>query len=295
MDQRRADAAAAGKPAPEATTQVGTTRCRDRSVHVADDTVCVEEPLEITIDDEPYYLTMRMPGEDIFLALGLCLTEGVISSFDDVLSVNHCVDSTNRVNVYLSPGRRGPAAPARRRGGIVYASCGICGKELLSDICIALAKSDETVSMGLSQVFDMQKAMEAHQPVFYATGATHAAALFDGEGHLLASSEDVGRHNALDKAIGRVLFEKKREKVKAAVLSSRLSYEMVQKAARLGVEIIAGASAPTSLAIDLAQGLNITLVGFLRPGSANIYTAPERITADRAPGARRRASGRLTQ
>ena len=109
--------------------------------------VCVEEPLEIMIDDEPYYLTMRMPGEDMFLALGLCLTEGVISSFDDVLSVNHCIDSANRVNVYLSPGRRAPAAPARRKGGIAYASCGICGKELISDICTALAKSDRTVSI----------------------------------------------------------------------------------------------------------------------------------------------------
>ena len=122
--------------------------------------------------------------------------------------------------------------------------------------------------------------MESRQPVFYATGGTHAAGLFDGEGRLLALSEDVGRHNALDKAIGRVLFEEKEGKAKAAVLSSRLSYEMVQKAARLGVEIIAGASAPTSLAIELAQQLDMTLIGFLRPGAANIYTVPERIAAD---------------
>jgi FdhD protein len=280
MEQRKADAARAGAPAPEATTQVRTTKWRDRSVRLTDDTVCVEEPLEIMIDDEPYYLTMRMPGEDIFLALGLCLTEGVISSFDDVLSVNHCIDSTNRVNVYLSRGRRGHAAPARKRGGIAYASCGMCGKELISDMCVDLAKSDKTVNIRLSQVFDMQNAMEAHQPVFYATGATHAAALFDGEGRSLACSEDVGRHNALDKAIGRVLFEKQMGKAKAAVLSSRLSYEIVQKAARLGIEVIAGTSAPTSLAIDLAEGLDITLIGFLRPGSANIYTSPGRITAD---------------
>jgi FdhD protein len=279
-DRGGADSTSGAQPAPEATIRVRATKCRDGSAHAADETVCVEEPLEITVDDEPYYLTMRMPGEDIFLALGLCLTEGVISSFDDVLSVSHCIDSTNRVNVYLSPERRGPGAPARKRSGIVYASCGVCGKELLSDICVALAKSDRTVSMRLSQVFDMQKAMEAHQPVFYATGATHAAALFDGEGRTLASSEDVGRHNALDKAIGRVLFEKKGGEAKAAVLSSRLSYEMVQKAARLGVELIAGVSAPTSLAIDLAERLDITLIGFLRPGSANIYTSPERVTVD---------------
>jgi FdhD protein len=278
-DQGKADSGG-DKPAPEATTQVRMTRYRRRSVRDADDTVCVEEPLEITINDEPYYLTMRMPGEDMFLALGLCLTEGVISSFDDVLSAGHCIDSANRVNVYLLPGRHNPGAPARKRGSAVYASCGICGKELLSDICTVLAKSEKTIRMNLSRIFDMQKAMEAHQPVFYATGATHVAGLFDGEGRPLALSEDVGRHNALDKTIGRVLFEKQREKVKAAVLSSRLSYEMVQKAARLGVEIIAGASAPTSLAIDLAQELDITLIGFLKPGAANIYTSPERIAID---------------
>ncbi len=276
----RAAGTAGDEPAPDATTQVRATRYRDRSVRVTDDAVCVEEPLEITIDDEPYYLTMRMPGEDIFLALGLCLTEGGISSLDDVLSVGHCIDSANRVNVYLSPGRQRPAAPARKRDGIVHASCRICGKELLSDICTSLATSEKTIHMRLAQLFDMRKAMESHQPVFRATGGTHGAALFDGEGRGLAFSEDVGRHNALDKVIGRVLFEKSRQKAKAAVLSSRLSYEMVQKAARLGVEIIAGASAPTSLAIDLARGLDITLIGFLRSGSANIYTHPERITAD---------------
>jgi FdhD protein len=151
---------------------------------------------------------------------------------------------------------------------------------LISDICTALAKSDRTICIALSRVFEMQKAMESHQPVFKATGGTHGAGLFDGRCRLLASSEDVGRHNALDKTIGRVLFEQKREQVKMAVLSSRLSYEMVQKSARLGVEIIAGASAPTSLAVELARQLDMTLIGFLRSGTANVYTVPERIIAD---------------
>jgi FdhD protein len=279
MDEERVDSAVEDKSAPETTRRVRVTRHRDRSVRITDDPVCIEEPLEITINDEPYYLTMRMPGEDIFLALGLCLTEGVISSFDDVLGINHCIDSANRVNVYVSQGRFSPAAPARRRHAIAYASCGICGKELISDICTSLTKSDKTVSIQISQVFDMQKAMESRQTVFYATGGVHAAGLFDRQGRLLAFSEDVGRHNALDKAIGHVLFEGRRGEVKTALLSSRLSYEMVQKAARVGVEIIAGVSAPTSLAIDFAQELNITLIGFLRRLSANIYTFPERIAA----------------
>jgi FdhD protein len=279
MDRGRVEAGAEDKSAPEVTTQVRTAKYKDTSVSSADDAVCIEEPLEITINDEPYYMTMRMPGEDLFLAVGLCLTEGVISSFEDVLSVNHCIDSANRVNVYLSPERRG-AHQARTRGGVAYAGCGVCGKELISDICTALAKSDRTVRVALSQVFEMQKAMESRQPVFRATGGVHGAGLFDEEGRLLAASEDVGRHNALDKAIGRVLFEQKRERVKTAVLSSRLSYEMVQKSARLGVEIIAAASAPTSLAIELARQLDITLIGFLRRGTANVYAVPERIAAD---------------
>lgn len=270
-----------GDTSPEATTQLRLIWYREPSARDVDDIVCVEEPLEILINDEPYYLTMRMPGEDMFLALGLCLTEGVISSPDDVLSVNHCIDSTNRVNVYLSAGKQGRGAKARRSGSIASASCGICGKEVIADICTALTKSDVTVHVMLSRVFDMQKSMESRQPVFQATGGTHVAGLFDGEGRLLALSEDVGRHNALDKAIGRILFERKRAQVKTVILSSRLSYEMVQKAGRLGTEILAGASAPTSLAVDLARELNMTLVGFLRPGAANIYTAPERITIER--------------
>jgi len=119
--------------------------------------------------------------------------------------------------------------------------------------------------------------MESQGAVFDATGGAHIAALFDGSSRLLALAEDVGRHNALDKAIGQILFSRQSGRVKTALLSSRLSYEMVQKAGRMGVEIIAGASAPTSLAIELAAELDITLIGFLRPGRANVYTAGERI------------------
>jgi len=263
-----------------------TGRCRevdvrkywDRDTSDGPDIVCVEEPLEIMINDEPYYMTMRLPGQDIFLAVGLCFSEGVISSFGDIQSVNHCIDSTNRVNVYLTPEHTMRMEPIRKRRTIAYASCGLCGKELISDICTAVTRSDSTLTMELSQVSLMQRAVESEQPVFDATGGTHLAGLFDGQGRLLASSEDVGRHNALDKVIGHVLFQGKEGEAKVVILSSRLSYEMVQKAAGLGVEIVAGSKAPTSLAIDLAKQLDITLIGFLRPRQANIYSAPERIT-----------------
>jgi FdhD protein len=258
--------------------EVKVRRYQDREASEGPDLVCVEEPLEIMINDEPYYMTMRLPGQDMFLAVGLCFSEGVISSFADVQSVNHCVDSTNRINVYLTPEHPRYGSPAKKRRTIAYASCGLCGKELISDICTVVTRSDRTLTIDLAQVLLMQHTLESKQPVFDATGGTHVAGLFDGRGRLLASSEDVGRHNALDKVIGQVLFEGKGGEAKVVVLSSRLSYEMVQKAAGLGVEIVAGASAPTSLAIELARELDITLIGFLRPGRANIYSAPERVT-----------------
>jgi len=260
----------------EAVVQVRLTRYLDREGGQADDVVCVEAPLEIMIDDEPYYMTMRLPGRDVFLALGLCFTEGLISSLEDVKGVNHCPDSVNRVNVYLSGNGHDRGRPPKKRG-VIYAGCGICGKELIADICTNLTKSERTVLLPLSEIFAMQKTMESQGAVFDATGGAHIAALFDGSSRLLALAEDVGRHNALDKAIGQILFSRQSGRVKTALLSSRLSYEMVQKAGRMGVEIIAGASAPTSLAIELAAELDITLIGFLRPGRANVYTAGERI------------------
>ena len=263
--------------AAEKSREVGVRRYQNEETSDGLDMVCVEEPLEIMINDEPYYMTMRLPGQDMFLAVGLCFSEGVISSFGDVQSVNHCIDSTNRINVYLTPERRVRTGPAKKRRTIA-SSCGLCGKELLSDICTVVTRSARTMTVELSQVFLMQNGLESEQPVFNATGGTHLAGLFDGRGRLLASAEDVGRHNALDKVIGQALFQGKGKEAKVVVLSSRLSYEMVQKAAGLGVEIIAGASAPTSLAIDLARELDITLIGFLRPGRANIYNAPERVT-----------------
>ena len=265
---------------PGTTVEVKVTRYREGQAYDAEGVICTEEPLEIMINNEPYYLTMRSPGQDTALAIGLCFTEGVISTFRDVLSVNHCADSANRLNVYLAPENPTRLQTAKKRRRTVYASCGICGKEQISDICTLFTKRQQTVCMKLSEILHMQKKIESQQLVFSATGGTQMAGLFDTQGNLLAFAEDVGRHNALDKAIGQVLIAGKDREVKTVILSCRLSYEMVQKAARLGVEIVAGASAPTSAAADLARELHITLIGFLRQGSANVYTFPERITAD---------------
>lgn len=261
---------------------VSIVRFKDQQATREDDLVVAEEPLEIFIDDEPYYVTMRLPGEELPLAAGLCHSEGIIDSIDDTLGVNYCQDiSTNRINVYLTPARREvAAAKLKQKRGTAYSSCGICGKEIVEDILVSLIPIAKTVSIDFTSLRRLQDVVRESQKIFHATGGTHAAGIFNAAGELLAFSEDVGRHNALDKAIGKVLFSGKKKDARIAVLSSRLSYEMVQKAARLGVEVLAGASAPTKLAIDLAQGVNLTLIGFLRKDRCNIYTCPERVALE---------------
>ncbi len=240
----------------------------------------VEEPLEIFIDDEPFYVTMRSPGEELPLAVGHCFSEGIIDSVKDVLNVNYSKDiSTNRINVYLDPARKGQVSIKEKRLA-AYSSCGICGKKLIEDICGVIAPIPQSMTAAFSQLRKMQETLQTNQELFRATGGSHGAAIFTATGDLLTLSEDVGRHNALDKAIGNVLLAGKEREARIAILSSRLGYEMVQKSARLGVEVLAGASAPTALAVELARTSNMTLVGFLRKNRCNVYTFPERVIFD---------------
>jgi FdhD protein len=245
----------------------------------AEDYVSMEEPLEIFIDDEPYYITMRLPGEEMPLAIGLCFTEGVINSMDDVKSVNYCGDlSSNKINMYLSDSRKNTESfKLKQKRSTTYSSCGICGKDMIEDICTSLKPTDKRVTIEFSKILKLQQIVEEKQEVFRVTGGTHAAGIFSAKGDLLSLSEDIGRHNALDKAIGKLLLSKQINEAAIIILTSRLSYEMVQKAARLGVEIIGGASSTTSLAVEIARTLNLTLIGFLRKNRGNIYSCPERI------------------
>jgi FdhD protein len=260
---------------------VPITKYMDNKLTLIDDPVSVEEPLEIFVNGEPYYLTMRTPGEEMLLAAGLCFTEGVINSVDDLLSISYCGDeSGNRVQVYAKNGGGSRPARAKAKQGATYSSCGICGKELVEDICTSLARRERTTTIAVRRLTALQQSFRNIQEIFPATGGTHGAGLFTVAGDLLAFSEDVGRHNALDKAIGRVLFDRQADRARICLLSSRLSYEMVQKACRLQVEILAGASSATSLAVDLAKSLDLTLIGFLREHRANVYSCPERIFFD---------------
>lgn len=259
--------------------EVPVVKYLDQDRTFVNDRVAMEEPLEIYIDNEPFYTTMRLPGEEIPLALGLCFTDGMIRSMDDVAGANYCSDlSANRINIYLSDAKKkeGPLVHKHKRS-IAYSSCGVCGSDMIDDLTGSIAKIEKKVTIEFSKLFPMQRMMVEKQDVHHATGGTHAAGIFDARGGLLSCAEDVGRHNALDKAIGKILLEGRVHEAAIVHLSSRLSYEMVTKTARLGAEILTGVSAATSLAIKVAQAVGLTLVGSLRGNRGNVFTYPERL------------------
>ncbi len=257
-----------------------TSRFKDNGLFVTEYALAVEELLEIYIDDSPYAITMRLPGDDINLVTGFCFTEGIIESRDDLLSVRHCeaIPGERRVLVYLNRGRQAATKPHRDRSEYVSkSSCGVCGKSKADEIFDELRTVEAFHTITACDILAFKDSFEARQTIFPLTGSTHSASIFDTGKKLLAFSEDIGRHNALDKVIGSLVREGKTDNAFLAVVSSRLSFEMVQKAAVLGLEILCGLSAPTSMAVDMADRLNITLIGFLRESSMSIYTHPERI------------------
>jgi len=242
------------------------------------DAIAAEEPLEIFVNNRPFHMTMRLPGEEIPLALGFLFTEGVINSIEEVLTVSHCTDvASNRVNVHLKNHSVGDSQYFVSRKTPTYSSCGICGKEMISDFSLSTQKIDKTVRITFPQLEQLQNMLMNGQQIFRDTGGTHAAGIFDRHGALLALSEDIGRHNALDKTIGKVLLARKTDEAKILILSSRLSYEMAIKAARSSVEIVTGVSSATSLAVELAKNVEMTLIGFHRGQKGNIYSCPERL------------------
>jgi len=259
--------------------EIPASKINVQGVSETRDPVIIEEPLEIYVNDRFYTLTMRLVGEEIPLAAGLCFTDGMIRSADDLKMIRYCNEETgNRIDLYLNEHPLRELPMVRRGTHASYSSCGICGSELITDVGASLKNIEEKKHFTAALIFQCKETLETMQTVFRDTRGTHAAGIFDSKGNLIAFSEDVGRHNALDKAIGKVLLSKKTDKVSIIVLTSRISYEMVLKAGRLSVEVVAGFSAATSLAVELASRINLTLIGFLRDGSGTIYSAPARIT-----------------
>lgn len=248
---------------------------RDISVDVLD-----EEPLSIRVQGNPYAVVMRTPGDDLAHAAGFCLTEGLIDSPDDIVNLSTCDGGdTNVVTVTLTRTRRELiAGHLDRRGYISQTSCGICGKTIVEELMQLLEPIDDPISIGLRAAERCLRTLTRHQPLRRSSAASHAAVLYDADLKHLAVAEDVGRHNALDKAIGRLFLDGRLDQAKVAVMSSRISYELVQKAMRARIPILMGLSRPTSLALNLADQLNITIVAAIKTTGLLIFTHPERLT-----------------
>jgi FdhD protein len=262
------------------------------------DTLATEEPLEIRLvpapmagapqpEAHPVAVTMRTPGHDFELAAGFLFAEGLIHGADQVRAIRYCVEAAtlgaqqyNVVNVHLATGA-GFDPATLRRNFYVTSSCGVCGKGSIEAVqALACSPVRDVLRFEAAMLTELPARLREAQPVFERTGGLHAAGLFTPEGELLRVREDVGRHNALDKLIGAALLEGELPLAGRLVLvSGRLSFELVQKAARAGASLLAGVSAPSSLAVELAREVGMTLVGFLRESTFNVYAGGEGLSS----------------
>jgi FdhD protein len=269
-------------PSP-AVREVGVSRPgRPASEH---DYVAVEEPMEVRVNGASFAVIMRTPGHDRDLAAGFLLSEDVIHGAGDIGAIEYCVDTTeegrgNTINVTVTgaAAERVAARLGERRQVTMTSACGLCGRRTIESLQsrVAGVGGDWTVSADV--VASLPGRLRESQSAFESTGGLHAAGLFDRSGALQISAEDVGRHNAVDKLVGRTLLQGTHPLSDLILLvSGRTSYELVQKALLAGIPLIAAVSAPSSLAVDLAEQSRITLCGFVRGPSFNIYSHPRRI------------------
>jgi len=258
--------------------QVEIVAVRAGARETRDETVVVEEPLELRLDGEPLAVTMRTPGDDVELAAGFLVTEGIVSDFGAVSAIAHCDETRNVVEIRTEPGAAGVRVPELRHF-FASSSCGVCGKATLEALRTrARALHDDPTRVDASLLAALPARLRDVQPLFRATGALHAAALFDARGELLCAREDVGRHNAVDKVVGWAALEGRLPLSGTILLASgRLGFEIAQKALVAGIPVLAALSGPSSLAVELARENGQTLVAFLRQDALNVYTGAERI------------------
>ncbi len=244
-----------------------------------DQELILEEPLSMRIEGNPYAVVMRTPGDEISHAAGFFLSEGLVSHRDDFGTIGFCTEAgVNVVTATLNPQRRERVKDLLdRRGFVSQTSCGICGKELIKDIHQIVQPVANELQISYQDVGSCVLKLTDQQSLYHATQGAHAALILDSRLLTLAFAEDVGRHNALDKAIGRAFMANQLEQARLAVLSSRISYELVQKAARAGLEMIVALSRPTSLAVELASQLRMTLVVPKPNGLTSVFCGKDRI------------------
>ena len=270
----------------EAFHGVGVTRVR-AGVRTADrDRAAAEEPLEVRLHDKPFAVIMRTPGADRELAAGFLLAEGVIKNADDLGTIQYCTDPSaehpeNIVNATLVNGSAASLEKvlAERRNVTTNSSCGMCGRLTIDSLKTNLPPLVVPWTVPAATIVTLPDTLRRAQSVFEETGGLHAAGLFTRDGALETIAEDVGRHNAVDKVIGRLVMQERLPLTGSLLfVSGRTSFEIVQKAFLAGIPLVAAVSAPSSLAIELAEECGITLIGFLRGQNFNIYTHPERVT-----------------
>ncbi|HMG06691.1 MAG TPA: formate dehydrogenase accessory sulfurtransferase FdhD [Chthoniobacterales bacterium] len=260
-------------------------RKADGGYECVTDEVAIEEPLEIRIGQDPVAVTMRTPGHDDELAAGFLLSEGIVRVRSDLREITPCTlpaSLGNVLNVTLAATARFSPAAAHRFGTI-STSCGLCGKTSIEFIRQQFPPIDskKKVRIETATVLDLPERLRAAQGNFARTGGIHAAAIFDLVGNLLVLREDIGRHNAVDKAIGRAFLDDLLPLGNhIMIVSGRSSFEIVQKALAAGIPIVAAVSAPSSLAVNFARESGQTLIGFLRPPTFNIYAHIERVVIE---------------
>ena len=271
----------------EALRSVDVVRVRGGARAAESDRAATEEPLEIRLHGHPFAVIMRTPGAERELAAGFLLAERVIDGADGLGTIAHCTDPgadhpENVVDVTLADGSAEgiDRLLAGRRQVMSNSSCGMCGRRTIESLASAAAPLRATWSVPAAAIAKLPAQLRSRQAVFDETGGLHAAGLFASDGRLVDVAEDVGRHNAVDKIVGRMLM---RDALPLSdhllCVSGRTSFEIVQKAIVAGIPIVAAVSAPSSLAIELAQEFGVTLVGFIRGDSFNIYAHAERIAS----------------
>jgi FdhD protein len=261
-----------------ASAQVSVDRFRDGTMARAADWVAAEEPLEIRVRGESVAVTMRTPGHDAELACGFLVSEGLLARREDVVEIAPCTTGAgNILNVFLRPDAAFDFERLKRHT-FASSSCGLCGKASIESIHQQFAPVEKGSSVIAEVITGLPDKLRRAQETFGRTGGLHAAGLFKTNGDLLVAREDVGRHNAVDKVIGWAFLNREWPLQDAVLMvSGRASFEILQKALAARISVIAAVSAPSSLAVEFAIESQQTLIGFLRGGSFNVYSCPERI------------------
>jgi FdhD protein len=278
-------------PRPQA-PEIPIRRWANGAWLAADDTVAAEEPLQLSLDGAPLSVVMRTPGHDVELALGLLRAEKVIESLADVAFIRVSAESpvteegvriesdlieSNQVDVHL--GRSAARRP--ERSFLSSSACGVCGATTVESLTLDFPKLAAGPQLSAHLLPPLADRLRQGQAVFDATGGLHAAGLFTADGQLLEVREDVGRHNAVDKVVGRQLLDGRLPASdRLLAVSGRAGYEVVQKAIAAGIPVLVAVGAPSSLAVQTARAFGLTLVGFLKRDRFNVYSGSERLSSD---------------